>query len=124
MGVAVQLQDNSGQVIYALGSQKFIALDAVGYAAEGDVKLETPVDTGRLKKSITHVVDDNAVIIGTNVEYAKDVEFGHKQEVGRFVPVLGKRLKAPFVQGKHFLRDGISKNISKYNQIFKQYLTR
>ena len=124
MGVAVQLQDNSGQVIYALGSQKFIALDAVGYAAEGDVKLVTPVDTGRLKKSITHVVDDNAVIIGTNVEYAKDVEFGHKQEVGRFVPVLGKRLKAPFVQGKHFLRDGISKNISKYNQIFKQYLTR
>lgn len=124
MGVAVQLQDNSGQVIYALGSQKFIALDAVGYAAEGDVKLVTPVHTGRLKKSITHVVDDNAVIIGTNVEYAKDVEFGHKQEVGRFVPVLGKRLKAPFVQGKHFLRDGISKNISKYNQIFKQYLTR
>lgn len=112
MGIAVELHDNSGQVIYALGSQKFVALDAVGYAAESEVKLLVPVDTGRLKKSITHVVDDNAVIIGTNVEYAKYVEFNDKAD------------HTEHGGQAHFLRDGLSKNITKFQQIFKQYLTR
>ena len=37
------------------------------------------------------------------VEYAPYVEFGHRQEPGRFVPAIGKRLKKGWVEGKFML---------------------
>lgn len=37
------------------------------------------------------------------VEYASYVEFGHRQESGRYVPAIGKRLKAGWVNGQYFL---------------------
>lgn len=37
------------------------------------------------------------------VEYAPYVEFGHRQQVGRYVPALGKRLKQGWVEGKFML---------------------
>lgn len=37
------------------------------------------------------------------VKYAPYVEYGHRQEVGRYVPALGKRLKNGWVQGKFML---------------------
>jgi HK97 gp10 family phage protein len=47
---------------------------------ERDAKLNCPVDSGRLRQSITHrLVDENGnsvAEVGTNVEYAKMVEFG------------------------------------------------
>lgn len=67
----------------------------------------TPVDTGHLRRSY-HVIRDNhgreyARIVANNVEYAPYVEYGHRQEVGRFVPAIGKRLVREFVPGKHML---------------------
>ena len=38
------------------------------------------------------------------VDYASYVEYGHRQEPGRFVPAIGKRLKASWVQGRHMLQ--------------------
>jgi len=38
------------------------------------------------------------------VEYASYVEYGHRQTPGRYVPVLGKRLKKSWVQGRHMLQ--------------------
>ena len=37
------------------------------------------------------------------VEYAPYVEFGHRQQPGRFVPAIGKRLKQGWVEGKFML---------------------
>ena len=37
------------------------------------------------------------------VEYASYVEFGHRQEPGRFVPAIGKKLKKGWVEGKKML---------------------
>ncbi len=37
------------------------------------------------------------------VEYASYVEFGHRQEPGRYVPAIGKRLKVGWVNGQYFL---------------------
>lgn len=37
------------------------------------------------------------------VSYASYVEFGHRQKPGRYVPAIGKRLKASWVEGKFFL---------------------
>lgn len=40
-----------------------------------------------------------------NVKYARYVEYGHRQKVGRYVPALGKRLKKSWVKGQYMLRD-------------------
>lgn len=54
------------------------ALTRMGMQAEGYAKDLCPVDTGRLRNSITNSpdVEEKAVYIGTNVEYAGDVELG------------------------------------------------
>lgn len=46
------------------------ALEAVGITLEGYAKLLCPVDTGRLRNSITHDIRDDKVYIGTDTEYA------------------------------------------------------
>ena len=43
---------------------------------ENDAKKNCPVDTGQLRQSITHEVEGNTGVIGTNVEYAPYVEYG------------------------------------------------
>lgn len=47
---------------------------------EAEAKLRAPVDTGRLRNSITHQTENSETqskaYIGTNVEYAPYVEFG------------------------------------------------
>ena len=61
-----------GEFLDALPEQIEQALIAIGMTAETHAKEECPVDTGRLRNSITHEVDmsDQAAIIGSNVEYA------------------------------------------------------
>ena len=39
-----------------------------------------------------------------NVKYASYVEYGHRQHVGQFVPVLGKHLTKSWVPGQHMLQ--------------------
>lgn len=68
-----------------------------------DLKASTPRDTGGLVNSLRQEVTDTEGYVGYNAEYAPHVEYGHRQQVGRYVPKLGKRLKAPYVEGRHFL---------------------
>ena len=68
--------DNSQQILSALENGKRNALTAIGATAETYAKQETPVDTGRLRNSISHTVDGEAAYIGSNVEYAPYVELG------------------------------------------------
>lgn len=43
---------------------------------ENEAKERCPVDEGHLRRSITHEVDKNIGVIGTNVSYAPYVEIG------------------------------------------------
>ena len=52
------------------------ALERIGLRAERNAKSYCPVDTGRLRNSISHATTDTRAIIGTNVEYAPYVELG------------------------------------------------
>lgn len=63
-------------------------------------KKNTPVDTGDLRRG-WHVeqADHEMVKLQNNVEYAEYVEFGHRQNVGQYVPKIGKRLVNPWVEG-------------------------
>ena len=72
----IDFKDNTSEFLTAIERAKKRGLEAIGLAAEGHAKRETPVDTGRLRNSIAHTADNNAAYIGTNVEYAPYVELG------------------------------------------------
>jgi HK97 gp10 family phage protein len=74
----VQFTDNSKEVLEAMQQAAVRALEKCGLTAEGYAKKEVPVDTGNLRNSITHRVDEAepSVFIGTNNEYAAYVELG------------------------------------------------
>ena len=76
--MSVEIQDNSKEVSAAIKAALLRGLEKVGLVAEGYAKKLCPVDTGNLRNSITHVVDEQepAAIIGTDNEYAAYVELG------------------------------------------------
>lgn len=73
---SVTIKNNTSLVREALAGATNLALEAIGTKAEKYAKEETPVDLGRLRNSMTHIVEDDSVYVGTNVEYAKYVELG------------------------------------------------
>jgi HK97 gp10 family phage protein len=70
--------DHSPEILKALAENEDAILAAWGELAEGFAKELCPVDTGRLRNSITYEArpSEHAVYIGTNVEYGKYVELG------------------------------------------------
>lgn len=104
------------------------ALEICGGTAEAYAKVNLTrnrsVDTGVLRNSITHQkVDEYTEAVGTNVEYAPYVELGHHQQPGRYVPAIGKRLKASWVPGKPYLRPAVENHASEYTNIIKTELS-
>lgn len=54
-----------------------------GLAIEAQAKALAPVDTGRLRDSITTQQFTDYVLVGTNVEYAPYVEYGSSRSVAQ-----------------------------------------
>lgn len=52
---------------------------------------------------VQHYGNVYKIEISNPVEYAPYVEYGHRQEPGRYVPAIGKRLKKGWVPGKFML---------------------
>lgn len=96
------INDRTDLVEKALESQLESALYIIGQKMEGYAKMKCPVDTGRLRNSISNAYDtsDRRVVVGTNVEYAPYVELGRR---GR--------------DGKHFLKNSIEEHIDEYKRI-------
>ena len=63
----------------------------------------TPVKSGEMRIRTAAGKDE----MGYLSEYAPHVEFGHRQQPGRYVPAIGKRLKASYVEGQHFLQANV-----------------
>lgn len=78
-------------------------LEGCGLLGEGYAKELSPVDTGRLRNSLSHAVDDDTVYIGTNVEYAP------YQEMGTY------RMKA-----QPFLRPALEEHLTEYQKLFEE----
>lgn len=75
----VEIRENNAEVIQTgISTALARALEKIGLVAEGYAKRECPVDTGRLRNSITHALGAGGltVYIGTNVEYGPYVELG------------------------------------------------
>ena len=95
-------KDNTEEVLSAMEKAIERGLEAIGLTAEGHAKKETPVDTGRLRNSISHEVEDRAAYIGTNVEYAPYVELGAR---GR--------------DGKHMLQRAATEHTDEYKRLME-----
>lgn len=104
----VRLTDNTRLIKSATDQQIGAALEAIGSKVEGYAKLICPVDTGRLRNSITHVVKTNekTVYIGTNVEYAAAVECGTSRQ-----------------RPQPYLKPAATQHTDEYKTIAKYYLT-
>lgn len=105
---SVTLTDHSEEVIAAMKDQVHDWMDLIGEDAASTAADKAPVDTGRLKNSISHAVDEEepAVYIGTNVEYAPYQEFGTSKGI----------------KGKHFIQFGATAHKAEYKQLLEEYL--
>lgn len=85
-------------------------LEAWGETAERYAKSETPVDTGRLRNSITYQTDvqGGEMAVGTDVEYAEWVETNDdaRHPTGR----------------AHFIRDSIAIHLDEYEILANRFL--
>lgn len=106
-GVIEVREDNSKQIAGAINEAVSAALEEIGLSAERFAKRACPVDTGRLRNSITHALnmDEKAVYIGTNVEYAPYVENGTSRR-----------------NGVHFLKGAAQDHGSYYRSIMEKHL--
>ena len=75
--MSVSFTNNFGEARSSLDSAIQRALEAIGIQAEGYAKEEAPIDTGELRNNISYATMDNrAVAIGSNTEYAIYQEMG------------------------------------------------
>ena len=74
----VKFIDNSEEIKDNMKNVLLRALEKIGMTAEKYAKRLCPVDTGNLRNSITHRVDQEepAVYVGSDSEYAAYVELG------------------------------------------------
>lgn len=127
--------DHTQEILDAMKEYVEDALIVIGETAEGYAKGDTPVDTGRLRNSITFATktfggvstynddeggvyfdgasqqtpEDNTVYMGSNVDYAIYVEYGE------YAHKVGKN---------HFIRDAISTHGDEYKEILRASLDR
>lgn len=88
------------------------AVQQAGQSLVTAVKSLTPVKSGSLRRQwrltkIGYGGGAFTVTLSNGAEYASFVESGHRQKVGQYVPAIGKRLVAPWVEGSFMMRDGV-----------------
>lgn len=71
-----KMTNHKDEVSNKLDNALKVALEEIGLTAEGFAKKKCPVDTGRLRNSISHTSTEDTAYVGTNVEYAVYVEMG------------------------------------------------
>ena len=127
----VQFTDNSKEFLEAMQQAAVRALEKCGLTAEGYAKKLCPVDTGNLRNSITHTVDEEepAAYIGSNVEYASYVCLGTGKyaEGGRPTPWVYQDAKGKFHwtagnKAKPFLKPAVADHKEQYREIIKSEL--
>ena len=127
----IEITDNSGLVREEFQAACLRALEKCGLVAEGYAKMLCPVDTGNLRNSITHQVDEEepAAYIGSNSSYAPYVELG----TGKYYP--GGR-PTPWVyrdaqgnwhlthgqRAQPYLKPAVADNVSTYKGIIEEEL--
>ena len=106
--MSVVYDNHAPQVLSAEQKAKNKALEIIGGKAESYAKRLCPVDTGRLRNSITHQqYDDSTEVVGTNVEYAPYVELGTVKNKHP-KPVLRPAAEGHTEEYKHIIKSVMS----------------
>ena len=109
MAIDWTFKDHSADVEAAVTAAVTKALSLMGEVVEGYAKEDCPVDTGRLRNSLTHEAGEDCEYVGTDVEYGPYVEFGE-----RYSHTVGKA---------HFLRDGATNHIAELKDVAQNTLS-
>lgn len=129
--MSVTIQDNSKEVSAAIKAALLRGLEKCGLVAEGYAKKLCPVDTGNLRNSITHMVDEQepAEIIGTNSDYGAYVELGTGKYYpgGRPTPWVYQDAKGNWhrtsgSKAQPFLKPAAAEHADQYREILKKEL--
>lgn len=97
--------DNKDEFKKAADDAAKVAMTTIGLLAENYARIICPVDTGRLRNSITSVADSESTTIGTNVQYAPYVELGTSRQ-----------------KAQPYLRPAIEDHLSEYEDIIRNEL--
>jgi hypothetical protein len=81
-------------------------LTRIALIGERNVKRHAPVKTGHFRRSVTHKVEENRAIVGTNVNYGPYLEYGT-----RFM-----RPRAPFHRGLQASQGAIRSEINRFSR--------
>ena len=105
--MGVEIHDNSKEVSEDIKAALLRGLEKCGLTAERFAKKLAPYDTGNLRNSITHTVDDGepAAYIGTDVEYAPYVCLG-----------------TIHMNAQPFLKPAVAANANTYRKIIEKEL--
>ena len=122
----IQFTDNSKEVSEDIKAALLRGLETCGLVAEGYAKKLAPVDTGNLRNSITHTVDEEepAAYIGTNSEYGVYVEMGTGKYVsgGRPTPWVYQAAKGNWhrtngQRAQPYLKPAVADHAQTYRNI-------
>lgn len=133
--------DHTSEALEAIEKNADRALNAMGIQIEKYAKALCPVGTsestgkkgyrgGTLRNSITHVVEDQHLTVGSNVEYAPYVELGtgpHFQappEWEQFTSKSGSGVGHAYVRPRPFLRPAITDHFDEYKTILGSELSK
>lgn len=131
--VSVKMINNKQEVTEAMKQKVEAWLDAIGQDAASTAANKAPVDTGALKNSISHAVDEEEkkVYIGTNIEYA----IWHELGTGKYASEGGGRQggwnyqdsegnwhHTEGVPAKHFLQFGATAHQAEYKAMLEKAL--
>lgn len=112
VGCVIVNTDNTKLVAGALRRAILAGLEEIGIDCEHIASENAPYDTGLLSTSITHAIDagEQAVYIGTNLEYAP------YQELGTSRGYKG------WNGGKGYLRPAATENMGRFQAIMRKHL--
>lgn len=133
--------DHTYEVIKAKNEAVKRALEMIGIKVSNYAKELCPVDTGNLRNSISHQVDENTVAIGAGADYAPYVELGtgkkftpppdwieHSGKKGRgldswvYQDKQGNWHRAYPMKARPFLRPAVENHIAEFEEILKKEL--
>lgn len=124
----ITVTDNTPEIRDAMEAAKQRALEIIGGKVESYAKGLVPVDTGRLRNSITHTVEGDTTIIGSNTVYAGFVELGTGPN---YTPPPewmennaegGRGLGHGFVKARPYLRPAVQEHLKEYQDIINNEL--
>lgn len=110
----VKFSSHKDDVLRMMNEQVVSWLEAIGEDAADTAAQKAPVDTGRLKGSISHAVipSNKEVQIGTNVHNEQGKNYAIYQELGTSTGVVAK----------HFLQFGATAHVAEYGRLLERIL--